>query len=396
MLLEKPSDLEMLERFLIDLTSNLLLQSGSVFRIASHALENWGIGLTDENRELIKSRSEGSVAEEWDQDGELLNIAINNASAMAGLEEGNPTLNNVVAGITYDLLGGYANARTNQERIFVLDLGAGAGGTTSSALRQLETSPDEEDRAILRRCRFQLLEPTGAVHEASKSIGVRRRISPDAYTKESVSTFVQGDDGFLECYRDGKFDIIMSNAALHHKAFPDYLAEVRRILKDDGAIVLGDWYTTIWRYPAYVIPLLRALGADIHQISAFRDRFGLSNEVCRTVNNLRSTEEREAQFKMVAYLKCLGQIIASINQEREERASRTGESPPPKLRCCFLEAHESLGDRQRTLREKGFETDLMQLKERNPVFRRIRKSPEDALPRMPGFACVMAAGKRRS
>ncbi len=393
MLLDAINDLENHEARLHKLTANILLQSGSIFRIVQHVLENWGIRLTNQNRDFIKARSEASFEEEWEQDAEIINIAINRASAMAGLGEGNTTLNSIVARMVHDLLCEYVKVKPGNEPIYILDIGAGAGETSSAVVRSLETSTDSRVNAIFDRYRFHLLEPTEAIYEASRSLGVKRRTGP--YAKSKIATFVQADDSFLESYRDGMFDLIISNAALHHKAFPDYLKEVRRVLKDDGAFVLGDWYTSIWYHPAYILPLFKALGADRDQIYSFMDVFGLSIEQCRRLNKQRSPEEMKAQVKMIVFLRFLGQIINQINEKREAEAERTGEPRPLRLKCCFLEAHETLNDRCKALQEKGFETSLPTLKKANRVFRAIPKSPEDCLPKLPGFACVMAVGKKR-
>ena len=74
-----------------------------------------------------------------------------------------------------------------------------------------------------------------------------------------------------------EFDIVVSNAVLHHRAFPTYMNELHRVLKTDGVCVIGDWYTEVWYRPENVAYILKeGLGADRTKIESFMKAFGFS------------------------------------------------------------------------------------------------------------------------
>lgn len=383
---ENRHELIAVEHFLNELTANLSLVAGSIFRIPRQALHSWGINVTDENRDWIREKSEKSFDEEWSI-GSILNDAVNEAATRVHLGEGNHSLNSRLAEAAVDILQEIAALKPDEE-IVIGDVGAGAGDTHQAILSAIEAT---DNRDLGSRCRFVLIEPSeDAIHSAAK----KARIAERLYTVNRAQwKTVGGGDSALLDDRDGLYDMLVSNAVLHHKSFPDYLAQFARVLKDDGALVIGDWYTTMWYHPATVLDLLEALGADDNQRSAYKDYFRLDEENITRVFDALTSKEKAIHQKMIGYLKRLGTILARKNLERERDAKKANRPTPEKIIGYFLEAHESEKDRQGKMQEHGFETDLGTLKETRPIFRKVRTSPISCLAKYPTLARVMVAGK---
>src|SRR5512143_678230 len=228
------------------------LVPGSVCRIASQYLGNWGVVVNQATRPEIEKRSMASYLEEGRQSDPSYHRAINTATTRAGISFNNHNLNETLGAKAASIIEALLHNRQKRAAYRILDVGAGDGATTLALLNVMKATGT--DKAILSSLCFDLLDAsTDALYEAKKRVEQRASVG---------GTFATTIQNYLERTPDGFYDMVISNAALHHMAFPDYLAVLNSKLKEDGVMVVGDWHTTIWSQPAFVLPILNAMGAD--------------------------------------------------------------------------------------------------------------------------------------
>jgi hypothetical protein len=366
--------LEKLDQWFCQLCEGLSYKPGNIFRIAGQYLKNWGITVTDDNKGWLEEMSLLSYKHEWKGASPSTLEAIRVAGTRAGLTLGNEELNEILAEMATDVLLGMDDG---QRRFVIGDVGAGTGDTSMAILDDL--SKTREGRELMRRCHFYLLEP--AFDEMTRAKGALEgfRIGLEEFNFEIGHTMVNQtmETHFPMLPRGPMFDLLVSNAVFHHMTFPTYLGRIYEKLADDGVAVIGDWHTTIWQYPAFVVPILVDLGMDGQKLQEFKTRFEIREAD-------RGQYEKQLKDHQVAANSAMYEFEGYLGQEFQ--------SLKPEERLYFLEAHESLGDRLGKMRECGFCVDMSELKEKHKGFVRMQRNIKELYPESE-MACVVAAGK---
>ncbi len=374
------TDVELLdiEQTFNALTAPLVLSSGSIFRIPSQSLENWGIGITPKNRELIRYRSKLSFQEEWRESSSEINDAI--ATAMRDSAhftgDGNTHLNRIIASQVVDILLNLFEIYSGIQprRISILDLGAGSGATTLAILDLLAFKNLSH---LAHNCHFYLLEPSlDRLREAQDSLKHHT-------VRVDYELVASDDDTHLPRLAEGVFDIVISSAVFHHKSFPDYLFRLNNILSgNQSALVFGDWYHTLWEHPARVVPVLKVLGADDQLVSTFMGLFNVTHGDVKAQEQLLTLRERVANGMMLDYLAHLKTALIRVRERIGER------------KLHFLEAHESLRHRVNHLNGSGFTISPRELRESYQAFKHVKRTVFAAY-RTTNLASVIVAGKKQ-
>lgn len=368
-------ELERLDKWFRELCEGLEYKPGSIFRIAGQYLKNWGIIIDDENRGWIDEMSLLSYKQEWKGASKRTLDAIRVGGTRAGLTLGNEELNEILAEMAVDVL----MSMNDGKRTFLIgDIGAGTGDTSMAILDDLSKS--NEGRDIMRRCHFYLLEPAFGEMTRAKDAIEGFRIGIEGETEVEIGhTMVNQtmETHFPMLPRGPMFDLIVSNAVFHHMAFPTYLERIHEKLADDGVAVIGDWHTTIWQYPAFVVPILVDLGLEASKLEEFKTRFCIKEQDREQHEKALRRDQAESNKKMYLFERMLGEEFAMLE---------------PEERLLFLEAHESLADRLTKIRESGFCVDLSELKEKHEGFVRMDRNIKHLYPDKE-MACVVAAGK---
>lgn len=369
------AQLENLDKWFRELCGGLDYQPGSIFRIAGQYLGNWGITVTDENREWIEETSLQSYKQEWRGAGPSTLEAIRVAGTRAGLSLGNEELNEILAEMAVEVL---ISMNDGQRKFLIGDVGAGTGDTSMAILDDL--SKTAEGRDIMRRCHFYLLEPAfGEMMKAKAAIEGFRIGAEGELEMEIGHTMVNQtmETHFPMLPRGPMFDLIVSNAVFHHMTFPTYLRRIYEKLADDGVAVMGDWHTTIWQYPAFVVPILVDLGMEGPRLEEFKTRFCIREQDREQYEKALRKDQAAANKAMYEFERFLGEEFQGLE---------------PKERLLFLEAHESLEDRLGKMRESGFCVDMDELREKHNGFVRMKRNIKELYPQSE-MACVVAAGK---
>jgi len=363
------TDLKRIERFLEEISQGLAMEFGSIFRIASQYFPNWGIKISGTNRHWIEEQAADSYLKEWKAGTEKSNQAIENATVKANLEIGNERLNAQLGELVVEIL----RAMHNGKRQFTIcDIGSGDGNTIEAVMDAMDRY--KETRAIAAYCQFYPIEPSLTRLVAAEQKWKRHalyRLLPGP----PMGAF--GNHAYhLPKLGEGTFDIVISNAVFHHIPFPEYFGMIRDRLSRDGVMVIGDWHTTIWKHPAFVVPVMEALGADGGRISEFRTFFQIKSDDRERLEKEELTPmQREANKLMLHYVKALSEELAKVGEK-----------------LYFLEGHEAFEDRIANIRRYGFETELPALKKGHKGFARVEDNKVNVFEKH-DLAAICAVGK---
>ncbi len=363
-------ELEALERRFQEICSELVYRPGSLFRLASQYLPAWGIGAAPGNEEYIETRSCSSYYDEWKRGTKESNDAIKRAGDNARLPYSNPDLNLELGMMAAEIIHAMA---AHKDRIVVADMGAGAGDTTAAVLDFLDMA--DGDGSVVSKCHFYLLEPSlSRLAEAKK---VLESHSVNSKAQVAFTLVASNHRTHMPMLADGAFDMVVTNAVCHHMSFPTYLHQIREKLAGDGVLVMGDWYTPMWKHPAFVLELLRELGMSREGMERFEFLFGIKKGDMRRLEGELEPYQRESIRMMIEF---------------EVHIATEFRRVPEESRLFFLEAHETLEDRLAKMAEAGFETDLDELRARHRDFARTDRTIMNLFPKS-DFATVVAGAK---
>jgi len=374
-------ELEKLDDKLSYITSGLSIQPGSLFRIAQQYLPNWGIEVTDRNRAWIEERSLRSYVAEWKYGGEELDAAIDRAVKRAGLAYGNDLLNTLVAEMAVQVM----LSMHDERRVFsVCDLGAGAGSTSEALLDRLEKVLGEGVARDFARhfLKMYLIEPS------MKRLGEANAKLENHKLKPKSVELACAPHTHLERLNDREFDFLISSAVFHH--FPEeetYLQKVWRKVSDgpdeggihsrSGILLIGDWYHLLCHHPAYIAPLLEALGISPKRLGAFNDIFHVDPGDEARLDSALTPQQLDAKRVAMVYLSALGEEMRGVQNARFE----------------FLEALESFPDRKKKIDDAGFETDIKELRDKHKGFVSLNSNVRRAYPNN-DLTSVLSAAKK--
>ncbi len=339
---------------------------GEIERIFFDYLPNWlNREIDEKERAIIKKISEDSYYREWKNATAAVYAAIKRAIAEAKLQVGNEGMNNALAQLVAPVLISLLEHHPNGRDFEILDVGAGEGKTTMALLIHISFLLDKlktHERLgtdLMNRLHIYTLEP-------------------GKNNLNTIGTMLEGEEGrtgFMDRinrwtplggmfqshmgkYMDGEFDMIISSATLHHLTDPSYLDTVSRLLRDNGIFAVGDWYTTLFKHPALLIPTLRKLGADDTRIRRYKNYFGIYKEdLWVDIEERDLTEkQRKANEEMRDYVIKVAEEYRALKKEDLDNQLR------------LFEGHRSLADHMKGAKRAGIEIDRDVLSERLPGF----------------------------
>ncbi len=324
---------------------------GSILRTHAYSYRNWGICLTQDNAEWARAESKSAFSVEWAESGASLNSLIGEAAEKAGLADTNALMNAKI--------GEYAAAYATPEELCVVDIGAGAGGTSAAVVRALSGLPPSRrpSRVIL-----SMIEPSAkrlevaeaAVMDAAEGTWMERRIE---------LLLEQGTVERLSSIPCGFADMVVSNAAIHHESFNDHLPQILRVLRDGAPFISGDWHESNYEHPArayWIYYLLQnphdeamaehvmefTLGKEgppwlpeRKELSEFRALFRLDSEDVNSAFWGHTESERRADMGSQRYWLEMGKKFSECRKKCPE---------------LLLQCHERVSKRTEALMNAGF------------------------------------------
>lgn len=372
-----------------DLTKKLDVPLGDIWRLKDHALEGHGIRV-EGNAAWLEEHSLESYLREWKEAPPQVYSAIKNAISDSGLgEEGNNRLNAKLAEMAVELLL-EINKIKEHGNIYICDIGAGKGDTIGAILGGIKV----RDEKILRRIHVRPIEPS------SSGIKEIRNLLKEAFPAVTSSREEGTDIGLMEL-RDNWYDLVVSNAALHHKSFPTHLPEVHRILNDEGAFLIGDWYTEIWYRPEWIAYLLKdALDADKIPLESEKRkrRKSVPPEKKKTILEAYMELFKIESFPQVVEVwentspdvKKRNEGMLRYVKNLRKRLKEVRGLPDKKIRGLYLfEAHQSHDDFLEEAGRIGFETNLQRMRKDRRSCKSLSTSSADVGPLdIKEFSCV--------
>ncbi|NYZ77451.1 class I SAM-dependent methyltransferase [Candidatus Micrarchaeota archaeon] len=354
-----------------EITKDLSIRTGSIFKVPSMAYFRWGIEITEENRNWLKENSGVFYGKDSDDEKKLIYYPAMESIVKTPLRTFTETrMANEIGWIVHEVM----HSLDDGEREFrICDVGAQFGQATSAVVAELRENPSAEN--IVNRCNFYLID------RLWKKLGhAERSLNMQKINTSHISLIGADDESYLRTQPDKFFDIIISLAYFHNKSFPDYLDQIYRVLADDGVLVIADWHSALWDHPINTYRLLEKIGAEVKVLRAFEAHVGynlMKPDSCPGI----TLEEVRAVSEHINYW-----IEIASNLNKMERKSRP--------RVHFLEAHDTSKARIQKLEDAGFSVNMDDIRKAFP------KSKLEGLPkkllRDSDFAVVMAAvkGKR--
>jgi SAM-dependent methyltransferase len=327
---------------------------GHPLRNHSYAYREWGIGLTPDNIDEIKSTSKSEYRREWQGSDQRLNQLIAEASVKAGLSDTNLLLNRRIARYSKEHVVSLA---AGGHRPHLIEIGTGAGGTIIAILASLrEAGFDISGMDLL------LIEPSRkrvdfALERIKESMGG---------TPLPAILRLEGTVDALSGLASDSADLVVQNAAIHHESFKDHLVQINRVLKPGMPFISGDWHEGTYETPARIFWLYAMLQDPFNDrttsavrdfvsekspapwfplragLTEFRRRFALSDQRLASAFEGFTASERRASCGGMEYW--LG--VAKIFTEKGEK------SPEAVIQC-----HERVSKRAEALVNAGFVFD---------------------------------------
>lgn len=349
---------EEVDDFLAKVTRDIGIEAGTVCRIARQYLHNWLNGASNIDEESMDTICDSSQAMEWKNGGRGLDFTIHNAIRAAGLDKDNRDLNSMVAEMAVSILLSMHDGK----RVFeICDIGAGTGETTKAFLKKIiEVRGEKEGGEFISRfVKLRLIDPS--MH--------RLVFAFDSITSSDIrplSFMIEpsGIGNYFPSVVDGKVDMVISSAALHHMPSDNYLKDIYRKTAPDGVMVMGDWHHSVFSHPAMILPLLSAKGYTDNGVAAYKRFFGIKEGDFERIEKQLTLSEREDNAAVIRFLAALADCKREV----------------PGADFHFFEATESFRERKAKLAAAGFEIDMEELRQKHRGFLRLTSNISKAFP----------------
>ncbi|MFN7990557.1 MAG: class I SAM-dependent methyltransferase [Candidatus Micrarchaeia archaeon] len=251
------------DRALREITEGLSrpVRIGSIFRLPEVAYANWGVGITEANKEGLRSISNTF----YQMDAEESRIARFERDDLHWLKKDltaatQETMATYISRFVREII----TAVDDGGRCFrIANIACGSGRLSDAIAATLVEDPDSED--IIRRTEFHLIDFSEKIAMAENNLrGYGALVVPHP----------MNDEMFLESPEDG-FDFIVSLSHLHRKPFlGEYLAKAHQKLSAGGLFISGDYHSILCQHPIKVYELLDKLGIENSRLNRFDELMG--------------------------------------------------------------------------------------------------------------------------
>jgi SAM-dependent methyltransferase len=255
------SDINAFDEEFWRVTKGLPIRTGSILRVPGPYYSNWGIEVTDENREQIIEKYDFYRQKDYkEKEGNKGIEALERTPLSIGIRT---SMRRTIVHIAKEIM----KMLDDGKREFrICDLAASNGGTVSGLATALWS--DRQTQNMLRRTSFYLVDYSGSKLEDA-------RAELEAFRPGLIDTHMGKDELFLEKTIEKtreKFDIVLSLCHLHKKPFLEgVLGQVHKVLEKNGLFLSGDWHSSLCNHPAYTYELLQRMAIDRKRLEMFRE-----------------------------------------------------------------------------------------------------------------------------
>ncbi len=350
--------------------SGLPARPGSLFKIYSGYYPNYGFEATNENKSALLEIINTFYSKDWENESQEKTINPRGLIIQPYFHFTNSAINKIAKAV---MLKMKELKPKSDEFINICIMGIRDGTLILTLLNAIKDMKE----SMLDKTRFYLVEPYQKKLEATMAKLPIYGLRSISETKAGgFSAEYKTDDEFLATQKNDEFDIIISYHHLHCKPFSDCLSEINRVLKKDGIFIIADYFSPLWGYPAFVVDLLKNIGADSEIVTRFAGNFdcskipALSNEEQNALN-----DHKEYWIKAVRELRNAGiQLQKPI---------------------YFLRAHTTLKERVEILSRYGFTTEKKKIQKLIKKFREYNKPNPYRLDPTSDFTSLILAVKER-
>ncbi|MEM2909054.1 MAG: methyltransferase domain-containing protein [Candidatus Bilamarchaeaceae archaeon] len=317
--------------------TGLQLRPGSITKVASQAYPNWGFEITKENKEELKALAESFYEKDLREKEEEGKSVDENKISIQPYSVYITAATRVVASLITNIIQTLAKARKKKECVFkVCELGTKHGAltvVTSSALWGV-------NKRLLQQTQFYLVDPSRKQLEKAKDNLLFYGLNEIEKTGSGgFSLEHKRDEVFFSTREKNEFDVIVSFFHCHNKPFTDHLEGIYNALKQNGVFIIADVYSPMWQHPVFVYELLRDMEAGEKILEEFKEYFSMDVDYGERIE-LTKKEYKSLRDHRWYWL--------SVLKEIREGGYRK-EKP-----IFFLEAHETLAQRIKKLRDNKF------------------------------------------
>lgn len=354
-------EIKALDRDFWEITKDLPVRTGSLFRIRSDALKNWRIGVTDENRERIKAKADEFRVRDYQE--AQRDKSIEGMESTTETELMHASMVRAMVHLAKEIM---IQLDDGEREFHVCELAAAFGKTSLSLAASLVG--DSIGTSILERTHFHLVDYSAARLEYAREKLLQ--VSP-----ASIKLAPENDDRFLRSTTTS-FDIVFSHCHLHKKTFVgDTIRSVEARLVDNGVFISSDWHSALSDHPFMVYELLQRIGVDNRRLRLFQTMF---SRFMRPVKDLEPDEQKalaeHQQYWVHVHDEIRGSAVAS------------------KSRHYVLGAFDTTKQRLATIKDSGLITDIDKIRKAFPAAR-LHQNPAN-MRRNSDMASVIMAMKK--
>ena len=263
-LLTSIADLKKLDAMFWEVTKDLPLRPGSIFKVPSESYQNWRIGLTPENEAEIESLSDYYVRKDY-VDRRLFKgseSAIRTPFGQSVVASMARTMGHIVEEIL-------RSSDDGKSTVNILDIATGRG-RTSCAIAAALTMENATREMLMKRTVFHLVDYNGEMLKRAQDN--LRQFAP-----ARIQSYHYSDEEFFneDSVTVPEFDVVASLCHFSKKSFKDRIfRKIEKFLKPGGIVISGDWHSSLCDHPSYVYRLLEKMGLERERLKKFRDLFG--------------------------------------------------------------------------------------------------------------------------
>ncbi|NYZ73701.1 methyltransferase domain-containing protein [Candidatus Micrarchaeota archaeon] len=361
------SDIERFDREFWEITKGLPIRTGSLTRLNSASFRLWRIGLTEENKPQIKALGDEFRRRDY--------IEMKNDSTIEGMETTNwsTMLRNSMARVMVHLAGEVLTALDGADREFhICELASGYGKTSISLASSLHAQGSDD---LLSRMHFHFVD-----YSQEKLERTAYNLKP--YRPAGIELAQQNDEQCLASATTAKFDIIFSLCHMHKKPFlGDLLEWIHERLAKKGAVISGDWHSSLSAHPRLLLRLLERIGAEPAKRRLLEDMF--QNSLREPLPEMNAEESSAAIDHQEYWASVYNEILTSPSTKAM------------KSRHYVLSAFDTSKQRQELMEERGFTLDMDKIRKAFPSAK-IHANPIHMIPETDRASVMIALKKRQT
>lgn len=357
-------EIENLDKEFWEVTKGLPVRTGSILRVPSSSYGKWGIEITPDNMDALE-RIVDSVRQKDKAEREQ-----NEEISRMGKTELSKTTKNRMARMMGHIVKEVLRVTDDGRReIRICDLAAGNGLTSAAVLNAMIMDP--ETAGLVGRTSFYLIDYSGArLDSARKNLG--------QFKPGDISVYPTNDERFLS-ETGVKFDVVTSLCHFHKKPFMGHLQRIKEVLAENGALISGDWHSSLCNRPHHIYQLFEEMGIEKRRLDMFRKLFG---------SLLAPESEREVRSEEVQAIRDHKSHWLEVWRRLPEQLRKSPKEP----RLYVLGAFETSRARAKKLEDNGFTLDDDKLRTAFPGAK-LQKYPFRMLSRSDHAAVILCRRK---